>query len=289
MFEAKIENRKGNILTLTQNESDFQITSIIGLNPPSAQINTTNIAGFDGAKFNSSKLNTRQIVITLKLNGWGSIVEYNRQMLYKYFPTKEWVKFYFKSDYRNVSIEAYVENFEDDLFEQHQTIQVSLLCPQPYFKDIDEIIDDISKIVSVFEFPFSINENEPIPISEIELDKITNIYNNSESETGLIIEIEVLDTINKIAIGNTLTGESMILNYNFIADDKIIIDTNKGQKSITLIRNNIKYNLFTAIQKGSKFFQLAMGDNLFTYLADNGTSDTLIHVLFKHYNTYRGV
>lgn len=299
MFEAKIENKKGNILTLTDRETDFQITSIIGLNPPSAQINTTNLAGIDGAKFNSSKLQTRQIVITLKLNGWGETVENNRQLLYRYFPTKEWCKFYFKSDYRDVFIEAYVENFEDDLFEKHQTVQISLLCPQPYFKDIEQIIDDISKVISAFEFPFTFGSNgakesdsntdDAIPFSEIELNKITNVYNNSESETGVIIEIEILNNVNKIAIGNTQTGESMILEYEFLADDRIIIDTNKGQKSITLIRNGIRSNLFTAIQKGTKFFQLSQGDNFFTYLADDGASDTSINIVFKHYTVYRGV
>ena len=50
MFEAKIENKKGNILTLSQNESDFQIIRITGLNPPNAQINTNNLAGMGGVQ-----------------------------------------------------------------------------------------------------------------------------------------------------------------------------------------------------------------------------------------------
>lgn len=289
MFEAKIENKKGNILTLSQNESDFQIIRITGLNPPNAQINTNNLAGIDGAKYNSSKLQTRQIVITLKLNGWGTRVEDNRQMLYRYFPTKEWCKFYFKTDNRDVYIEGYAETLEVDLFQQSQTMQIAILCPQPYFKAMDMIIDDISKVLKNFEFPFSINNDEPIPFSIIELNKITNVYNNSESETGIIIEIEVLNNVNKIEIRNIDTGESFILNYDFLPDDKIIIDTNRGQKSITLIREGITFNLFTAIQKGSKFFQLSLGDNFFSYLVDEGSSDASVHIVFKYYTLYRGV
>ena len=69
MFTLKIENIKNTILELTQNESNYQILSVKGLNPPNAQINRSTIAGLDGSKCNSSKLEERNIVITLKLNG----------------------------------------------------------------------------------------------------------------------------------------------------------------------------------------------------------------------------
>ena len=81
MFEARIENTKGSILTLTNNESKFQLISITGLNPPKAQINVSTIAGLDGAKFNSAKLETRNVVINLKING---DVEENRQLIGMY-------------------------------------------------------------------------------------------------------------------------------------------------------------------------------------------------------------
>ena len=286
MFEARIENVKNDILTLTGNETEYQVMSITGLNPPKAQINNSTVTGLDGAKYNSSRLEVRNIVITLKING---DVETNRQNLYKYCPTKEWCKFYYKNNNRNVYIEGYVENVECDLFTDSEIAQISLICEQPYFKAMNEIIDDISKVISLFEFPFTINYEEPIPFSEIQLDKITNIYNNSESETGVIIVINFINNVNKIEIRNTVTGEYFILNYVFLEDDKISINTNKGEKSIKLLRNGITYNLFTAIQKGSTFFRLSIGDNLFSYEADDGSSDTSVDIVFKHRNIYRGV
>ena len=69
MFKCEIENINHEILTLTQNESEYQVMSITGLNPPNAQINRSTVAGMDGTKFNSSKLNERAITIILKLNG----------------------------------------------------------------------------------------------------------------------------------------------------------------------------------------------------------------------------
>lgn len=286
MFTCKVENNRNNILTLTQMESMYQIVNILGLLPPSAQINTSKIAGLDGTQFNSSTLNERNIVITVKLNG---DVERNRISLYRFFRVKEWCKFYYKNGTRDVYIEGYVDSIDGDIFTNKEMIQISILCPNPYFKDAEEIIDDISKVLSAFQFPFAINTSQPIPFSNIDISKITNVYNNSESETGVIIEIDVLGIVNTIQIRNTQTGKTFTLNYNFIENDKIIIDTNKGNKSVKLIRNAQTINLFTSMKKGSTFFQLDIGDNLFSYLADNGLSDEFVFVRFKHYTLYGGV
>ena len=300
MFKCKIENVKNNILTLTQDESNYQVLSITGLNPPNAQINTSTVAGLDGSKFNSSKLNNRNIVITLKING---DIEANRINLYKYFSTKEWCKFYYENEHRNVYIDCYVENFECDLFVKDEIAQISLICPNPYFKDMEEIIDDISKALAAFEFPFAhgskgaTNPSVPkdtstdnaIPFSTIDMSRITNVYNDSESETGVIIELDVMGTVSTIQIRDTGTGDTFTLDYKFVNNDKIIIDTNKGQKSVKLIRNAVTTNLFTAVRKGSVFFQLSIGDNFFGYTADSGASDDSIHIVFKHYSVYRGV
>ena len=286
MFTLKIENVKNEIITLTQNESDFQVFDIQGLNPPKAQINTSAIAGLDGARFNSSKLETRNIVIYIKING---DVEKNRLLLNTFFSTKEWCKFYYQNGSRDVYTEGYVESNEYTSFSNSVVMQVSILCPNPYFKAMKEIVDDISKVLGAFEFPFAINIGEPIPFSEIDTSRVTNVFNNSESQTGVIIEINILGSVNKLQINNTETGETFKLSYPFVENDKVIIDTNKGEKSITLVREGVRSNIFTAIQKGSTFFQLAIGDNWFSYLADNGQSDDLVHILFKHYTLYRGV
>lgn len=286
MYTAQIENAGGEVLTLTGNETNWQIISITGLNPPNAQINVTNIAGLDGAKFNSSKLNTRNIVIMLKLNG---NVEENRQLLYQYFRTKETCTFYFKNENRDVSISGYVETVECELFSSGEILQASIICPYPYFKAIAEIIADISNELAAFTFPFSINIGEPIPFSLYISNRVTNVENNSESETGIIIQIDVLDSINSIQIKNTDSGETMTLNYSFQENDRVIINTNKGQKSIQLIREGETINIFSAMAQGSVFFQLKVGTNHFGYLIDSGANDEDVFITFNYSNVYRGV
>lgn len=286
MYEASIQNINGEVLLLTGNEAVYQVLKIDGLDPPKGQINMTTIAGLDGAMFNSSKLETRNIVLTIKING---DVEANRLKLYEYFITKEWCKFFYSNSLLNVSIEGYVDDVICDLFTNSETAQISIICPDPYFRSVNEIINDISNTLAQFVFPFTINLNEPIPFSTYEINGTYNIINSSQSETGLIIEVIVETAINSIEITNTQTNDDLELDYPFQASDKIIINTNKGQKSVTLIRDAVSINLFSAVKKGSTFLQLHIGMNEFGYLADGGTSNDNVKVTFRHFDTYRGV
>lgn len=287
MYQAKIQNANGEVMLLTNDEAKYQILSIQGLNPPQAQINTTAIVGLDGAKFNSSKLDTRNIVITIKING---DVETNRLALYNSFITKKWCRFYYSNDTRNVYIDGYVNNVECDLFTNSETAQISIICPDSYFKALTEIITDISNIRGLFKFPFSINDGEPIPFSEYEDIPTARIYNDSDGDTGVIIKVLVNANISMIKLQKTNTGEFLQLDDSFLIGDEITINTNVGQKSIELKRGSTTSNLFSKLTNNSVFFQLNQGFNVFSYTTSSGQIDNEdLTVNFLYRNNYRGV
>lgn len=286
MYQASIENSRGNSFQLTGDEANYQILNIEGLNPPKAQVNVTNIAGMDGAKFNSSKLQTRNLVITVKING---DAEANRIQLYQYFPTKEQVTFYYSNSHRDVFIKGYVNSCEVNPFSQNEQMQISIICPQPYFKAIDEVIADISNTTALFEFPFSINQGEPIPFSSYEDNRITEVFNDADDMTGAIILIKVLADVDDILIRNILSGDTFELNYQFEAGDRITVNTNSGEKSVKLLRDGVISNIFSAMVQGSVFLQLASGINYFAYQIDSGANDQYVNIEFSFYSVYRGV
>lgn len=289
MYTAKIENINGSVLLMTGKEDQYQIIGIDGLNPAPAQINTTDIANLDGALFNSSRLDTKEIVVTVRING---DVEANRLRLYDYFRTKEWCKFYYSNESRDVYIEGYVETVECDLFSDSETASISILCPYPYFSSVEEMVSDISNTLALFYFPFAIDIGSPVPISEFENSRISNVYNEGASETGVIVDIIARSDFNSITIQRVVEGsegEKMTLVYPFLENDEIIINTNKGHKSVYLIRDSERSNLFTAVQRGSVFFQLRSGDNLFGYLLDGSTENEEVSIRFLWRTIYRGV
>lgn len=286
MYEAKIENKNGAVLTLTGREDRYQVISITGLNPTDAQINTTKTAGMDGAQYNSARLNIKNVVITLRLNG---DVERNRLELYEYFRTKEWCRFYYSTESRAVYIDGYVETVECDMFSSGEKMQISILCPRSYFNALTEIITDISNTVKLFQFPFSINVDEPIPFSEYIANRKSVIYNGCGTTIGMIITITTSAAISSIIIRNTMTGDEIGFNYDFHAADIITIDTRPGEKRVALLRNGADVNLFPALITGSKFLQLAAGTNTFGYLVDGGAADEAVEISFAYRYQYRGV
>lgn len=285
MFTCKVQNNNGEILVLTNNESNYQVISVEGTNPPSALINLSKIAMIDGSKFNSSQLTERNLVIQIRING---NVEENRIRLYSFFKSKELCRFYYSNDSRSVYIDGYVENIEFTPFTNNEIVQISMICPNPYFKDETERIERFIKVFSGFEFPFAISESG-IPFSEINNASALVINNISERETGMIIEVTFNDDCDKLQIRKLSSSESIIINHAFLQYDKVVINTNKGNKSVKLVRNGIESNLFPSMTTNSKFFQMELGDNIFDYSVDDGERNDAVEVLFKYNFNYGGV
>lgn len=286
MYEAKIENSGGEILSLTGNENRWQLFDISGLDPPKATVNLTNLAGMDGALFNSAKVSTRNLVISLKITG---DIEANRLELYRFFRPKHQCVFYFKNTRRDVKIEGVVESVECTQFTNKEIMQASILCPASYFQDIEEIIADMSDSSAGFVFPFSIDINEPIPFSEYTIGKQTSVINTSETDVGVLFEVFFLAAANKIVIVNVGTGETMEANYSFLPGDTLKISTGTGNKKVTLVRGGVARNLFLALSDDSVFLQLEPGNNTFSYLVDDGTNDQNATVTLRYRELYAGV
>lgn len=286
MYEAKIENSGGEILSLTGNENRWQLFDISGLDPPKATVNLTNLAGMDGALFNSAKVSTRNLVISLKITG---DIEANRLELYRFFRPKHSCTFYFKNKRRDVKIEGVVESAECPQFTNKEIMQASILCPTTYFQDIEEIIADMSDSSAGFVFPFSIDIDEPIPFSEYTIGKQTSAVNTSETDVGVLFEVFFLAAASKIMIVNVGTGETMEASYSFLPGDTLKISTGTGNKKVTLVRGGVARNLFLALSDDSVFLQLEPGNNTFSYLVDDGANDQNARVMLRFRELYAGV
>lgn len=283
MFTLRIENQKGQEITLTQNESEYQVIDVEGLNPPKANIFTNAVANMDGQKFKSSKLEMRNIVLTIKVNG---DVETNRINLYKYFGAGKWCKVYYKNGSRDVFIEGYVETINCPLFTIIQQMQISIVCPTPYFKSVDIIYTDISVVIARFTFPFSIAESGVI-ISQLIPNKVTTVMNDGEFETGFEIVMRALaDKISTPTIYNVDTGEYLSVDVVLNKGDVLRVNTNKGSKSIIKIVDGVETNIINYLANGSTWLQLDAGANDFTYDVNNADR---LEVIFEYHHQYEGV
>lgn len=282
MYSLKVENDRGNTLELTGNPN-YTVYKIEGLTPPKASINMSSNATTDGDTVNSVRLENRNIVIYTTVN---SDVETNRINLYKYFPVKKNIKLYFSNESREVYIEGRVELIECDLFTERQVAQISIICPKPYFKAVDNLVTMFSDVSSLFEFPFSISK-DGIEFSAITANIRKSIINTGDVETGIIINLFAKGTVVNPVIYDVLKRTQLRLNFEMVAGDSIVINTNAGKKSIELIRAGVSRNIMGNMAKNSTWFKLESGDNVFAYDAESGNSN--LQLTFTTSILYSGV
>lgn len=285
MYSLKIENTNGEIFELTHDFGNYYVTDVSGLTPPATTINTAKAGIIDGTFFNSASVEERNIVISLTING---DIEANRQKLYRIFPRKTACTVYFKNANRDVKIQGYVETIEADLFSKREKAQISIICPRPYFEDLATIYAELAATLSMFEFPFAIEEDNPIPFSEATDYPIAEIMNEGDAEAGCIISIEVNDTIQGIKIINTSTQQFFYLDSAFVDHDKITISTISGQMGVTRERGGTKTNILNYVGANSTWLRLAPGVNYFTYTIDDGDTED-VEITFEATTLYGGV
>lgn len=282
MYSLSIENKAGQRIALSS-EKNIVITNIEGLTPPTATINTSDVAMHDGARFNSSKVRKRNIVITLRLI---RDVERMRILLYKYFRIKQWCKIYYTNESRDVYCEGYVEAFENDRFVMNNEVQISIICPYPWFKELDEIVFNMSTMSDMFEFPFAIEE-VGVEFSVIDENILTPVINSGDVDTGVVLELSATNDVVNPRIYNADTQEMLGLNFTMIAGDLIRISTVKGEKYVKLIRDGVETNIINHLMSAPTWFQIPVGETNFTYDCTMGGES--FSVKFIGRNLFEGV
>lgn len=282
MYSLIIENKNHEKISLTNNDN-YAVTHISGLNPAPANINTSKLATSDGSLFNSSSVNQRNIVITVYIM---RSIEKNRIALYRFFRPKEYVKIYFSNGLRNVFIEGYVETFDGELFSMSQNFQISIICPSPFFKAMNETTTILSNVNSLFSFPFAIS-NQGIPFSDLSEINLATVQNTGDIESGIIIDLYSIGKVVNPVIHNVDTNEFFGLNYTIEAGNTVRINTLKGQKSVKLITYGVERNLINYISENSIWLQLNTGSNLFSVTMDEGNMS--LSTTIRHTDLFEGV
>lgn len=278
-------------------KSGLLIKSITGLGPVKADINMTNIASSDGSLYNSSRATYRNITMKLGLM-FAPTIEDSRLKTYKYFPIKKKIKLTIETDNRICECYGYVESNEPDIFSKSETVNISIICPDPYFYSVNKELVIFYGVEKAFEFPFS---NESLTDDLIEFGHVVtntrqNIYYTGDAEVGITIIIHAIGKVTNLTIWNVSTRESMHINDDKLititgsgidtADD-IIITTLKNSKSIQLFRNGIYTNILNCFDRNTDWFKISKGDNIFAFTSDYGNSNMEMRIEYQ--NAYEGV
>lgn len=278
-------------------KSGMLIYEITGIGEPTGTINTIDNANFDGATFNSARAQQRNIVLSIKLMA-NPTVEIQRHKCYRYFPVKGHIKLKFETDTRTTFIDGYVETNDPVIFSSQEYVQISIICPDPYFYDYETINEAYYGVHNMFEFPFENDSlTEPLLImGEIRDNTRSVVLYEGEAETGFNITITARARVRHIRIQNLDTYGFMVIDtdrikaitgVDFGNGDEIQISTFRGARSAQMLHLGIWYNVLGAIERDSEWFQLVTGENPFMFSCQEGERDMTMS--FSYRNIYGGV
>lgn len=295
-----VENPKKESLVLELSNpepSGLYVKSVEGLGPGKSTINVNEIMSSDGGVFSSSRVSSRNIILTLGMM-FCPLIEDARHKTYNFFPIKKKVKLTIETDYRISYIEGYVESNEPDIFSEEETAQISIICPNPWFYDLGGSKSAFSGVEDLFEFPFSnesLTENKII-FGDIRQGTVVGLQYNGDIDTGVLMRIRFTDVMDKMVIYNVDTSESMTLNLSLIKDitgsaltihDEIEISTFTGSKYIYLVRNGERKNIFSVLDRFTSWFKLSKGINQFAFTASGHEEAVIVEFTYK--NMYGGI
>lgn len=301
MFKSlTITNSLGESLNLELEnpwKNGIAVKNISGLGTPNYNVNTVPYASGDGSTVGSVIASTRNIIIEL-YPMMNPQVEDSRQLLYRYFQVKRPVVLTFQLDNRIAVIEGYVESNEPNIFSERESVQISIICPDPYFKEPFISNAFFFGEVPAFEFPFS-NESltEPLLLlTELSLDNRAQIDYDAEIDAGLLIRIDCYSPPGDITIYNVnslgriyISDERIekITGKNLMAGDRITISTLSGDRKVELLRDGVTKNILGSINKDADWFQVSPGPNSYTY--STGKKNASIIMTFNYHRTFASI
>ncbi len=160
----------------------------------------------------------------------------------------------------------------------YQRCLIHLVAPDPLWLSPTTHEEPMAAYVGMFTFPLEIEE-EGIKMGE--QTEITVVNNAGDIATP--VEIEFHGPVVNPEIRNNTTGEFIRVNRSIGSDEKLVINTAFGGKTVEVVNNENgeKESAFHWIDLESVFWQLQVGDNELEYRADEGQDDAVVVIRWR--------
>ena len=280
MLKLEYITARGDVMTLTNNPY-FKLSNVDGLTAASIDISSATVASMDGEFVNNTRTQPRGIVLDLAIEG--EDVETKKRYIFRYIKPKQKARLRMTQLGRETVIEGVVEEIEMPRFEKAVVMQVSLFCAQPYWEDVDFVVQEISEILDLHYFTDYGNDmlyfpEEGIPFGEYDTNRTKVFSNDGDVSVGMEIRIVALGNVVNPIIYNS-DGKYIGLNISMKENDDVVISTVKGKK--TAYKNG--ENVIDKVMAGSTWLQLELGENEFTIDSQDGTEGNMYFTIsYKH-------
>ena len=287
MIDLKFVNSKGDIMPAVQNQY-MTLIDAEELHGVDNEFASSTSPYFDGDYVDHVRTNPRNITLTyaLKTPIEESLKYFNSLVKSKQKATLIEIR----EDGSEISIEGLITVPPYTRWVESTSIQIQLYCSKPYWSDLETIIEDIGLVLDMHYFPFEdvtalqnldgglAFPEEGIPFGEIDTNMTKGFTNNGDVSVGMTIEIVALGEVENPRISLVGSTDYITVNTKLNSGDFIIINTEKGNKSIQ--KNGVE--VYDEIEYGGDdWLQLPTGYSELTITATSGSGNMYFNVYYK--------
>lgn len=284
-------NKNNQILDLLNSKSRFVLSAADGLHGIETDIAESETPYMDGATIESVKALPRgiELVFTLRGNIKESLDYFTGIVKSKQFVTLREV-----NGARDITIKGIATVPPYSRMLQTCKIELTIYCGQPYWEDLNYIVETISEYVNLLNFPQAGQYFTEYgrPFGAINTDLTKTFVNSSDTTVGMVISLVALGTVVNPRIScssGEQNGWYMRLNLTLQTNDVLTICTVKGNKYIT-INGADTYNGAPILNYlewlGNDWLQLETGSNTFSITTDGGETNSNLHFDFLYKGRY---
>lgn len=289
MLNLEYVSARGDVLPLANNPL-FYISNVEGQTSAGTSLATATIGGVDGDTVNSVQATGRTIILDLRIKAGVDVEQAKREIL-RVVKLKQQGGLMWTQNGRIVKITGVVESVTMPRWTGTAIMQLTLHCEQPYWEDVDDVIQQISEAISLHYYTGGTSDmlyfpEDGIVLGEYDTTRVKSFYNAGDVDVGVEITITAHETVtnpiiydqngNFFGLGYVETYTDVDADGNAIsatitnplemqAGDNVVITTHRGNKTVTL--NGV--NIFDKIKPQSTWLQLKTGDNAFSINSDD--------------------
>lgn len=281
-MKLSIINKNNEVLDLLNNNDKIILFKAEAMHGVETDISESESPYMDGSNIDNVKALPRGIELTFKLVGE---VKDSINFFTKYIKSKQFVTLREVEDDKDIIIKGVATIPPYSRMLQDCELTLTIYCGQPYWEDINYVVEIISEKIDLLFFPISGQYFTAIgrPFGAIDTSLEKTFINKGDVNVGMLLTLVAMGNVTNPRIScssGDQNGWYMQLNLTLQSNDEVKINTVKGNKYIT-INGSDSYNgtpILSYLEfKGLDWLQLETGANTFNVTTSGGTTNSNVY------------
>ena len=248
------------------NSSGYLLLSADGLTEALFEVETQKNAGQDGESYAGSTAQKRNIFLMADITS-----DYLRKkdFLYSFFAPRQEGELTYIEDGVSRRIEYLPESVSADLSGTVRTISISLICPDPMYKALEDETYTTVAYTKKIHWPLVIPQTGKFEVTTMRNGGEIAITNPTGTIYGMTVVFTAISQTHNPGLQNLTTGEGFGISCAMPAGSRVTVTTGYQKKRVSLSQGGGTQNINNLWDYGSDWLQVPPGTSVFQLTGDS--------------------